>query len=475
MDEVEVGGTVVRIPDAMVRGAGGQSGRRPGTRPEATAVHLLRDGALTEADELLQEVVATPAATAESWFVSAETASALGATDRAVAAYEAALAHRPDAPGLWWARLGSAALAADRPARAAEAYERAVRVRENSPAGWQRDLARAYAADGRPADAAAVWAEVVDRQARPSERAVAELVRYLVRAGRRKEATRRLHAMLDRDPGTRPLDRVMAANNPELFGRRRDVLHFVQDHLTQIRGAAEESLRGDTDRRSTIWTYWAQGWDAAPAVVAMCHRRLRALAGPDVAALDHDGAARLVRVPPDLDAMGLGHAARSDLLRLELLGRYGGTWIDATCFVTEDPRPHLTRLSAGGFFAFEKAQSTLASWLIVSEADNYLVRMARSALHAYLREYGEWRYYFLFHYVFESLVLCDDEANRLWARSPRGYGRPTAFKKHRAEQADALDLDALFAESFVQKLSHRHSDEALATPGSLLNHLLASY
>lgn len=477
MDEVEVGGTVVRIPDGMVRGAGRHRGARGhrARRPEATAVHLLRDGALTEADELLQEVVATPAATAESWFVSAETASALGATDRAVAAYEAALAHRADAPGLWWARLGSAALAADRPERAAEAYERAVRSRESSPVGWQRDLARAYAAGGRPADAAAVWAKVVDGQERPSKQAVADLVRYLVRAGRRKEATRRLHAMLDREPGTRPLDRVMAANNPELFGMRRNVLHFVEDHLTQIRDAAEESLRADTDRRSTIWTYWAQGWDATPAVVAMCHRRLRALAGPDVAALDRDGAARLVRIPPDLDAMDLGHAARSDLLRLELLGRYGGTWIDATCFVTEDPRPHLARLSAGGFFAFEKARSTLASWLIVSEADNYLVRMARSALHAYLREHQEWRYYFLFHYVFESIVLCDDEANRRWATSPRGYGRPTAFKKHRAEQVGTLDLDALFAESFVQKLSHRHSDEALATPGSLLNHLLASY
>lgn len=472
MEQVEVGGATVRIPDGMVRRS-----RIPwGGKREGTLVRLLRSGKLQEADTFLCQVLAGTEATADWWFVSAETARALGSDDRAVVAYEAALERWSDAPALWWARLGSAALADARPGRAAEAYERAIRARAASPTGWHKDLAKAYSASGRPDDAVEVWAKVVDGQPNPSERSVFDLVRYLIRAGRRREASQRLEAMLDRDPSTRPLDRVMAANNPELFGMRRNVLHFVEDHLPEIRAGAEQSLRAETDRRSTIWTYWAQGWGDVPDVVAMCHRRLCNLAGSDVASLDSAGAAELVQIPADIDAMDLGHAARSDLLRLELLGTYGGTWIDATCFVTEDPRPHLTVLSAGGFFAFEKSGSTLATWLMVSEPDSYLVRMARSALHVYLREHKEWSYYFLFHYVFESLALCDDEFKRLWMASPRRkLGGPTAFKQHRTEQASALDLDALFARSFVQKLSYRHSDEALRTPGSFLNHLLATY
>lgn len=472
MEQVEIGGTTVRIPDGIV----GRPRRLwGGAKPADVVVRLLREGALAEADELLRKTVAETEASGDWWFLSAETARALDATDRSVAAYEAALERRTDAPAFWWARLGSAALAANKPARAVEAYEQAVRAGDKSPMAWYRDLAKAYAACGRSADAATTFAKVVDGQSRPPERAVMELVRYLNRAGQKDEARRRLADLLDHDPTTRPLERVMAANNPEFFGMRRQVLRFVEDHLAEIRAAAQESLRGEVERRSTIWTYWAQGWDDLPAVVTTCHRRLRELGGSDVVPLDAVSAAELVRIPADIDAIEMGHAARSDLLRLELLGRFGGTWIDATCFVTQDPRPHLAALGADGFFAFEKAGSTLATWLMVSEPDGYLVRMARSALHTYLREHKEWSYYFLLHYVFEALVLCDEEFQRLWTRSPRlKLVAPTAFMRHRTEPVDQLDLESLFGESFVQKLSYRYIDDALKIPGSFMNHLLAT-
>jgi tetratricopeptide (TPR) repeat protein len=472
MEQVVVGGATVRIPDGIVA----RPRRFWGARPADTVLRLLREGALTEADELLRKIVAGTGVSGDWWFLAAETARALDATERAVVAYEKALEQRPDAPTFWWARLGSAALAAGDSTRAVEAYERAVAGPEDAPAAWNRDLAKAYAACGRTDDAVAAFTKVVDGQRNPPERVTMELVRYLNRAGRKGEARQRVEQMLDQDPGTRPLDRLMAANNTEFFGIRRKVLHFVEDHLTEIRAAAGESLlQGGTDRRTTLWTYWAQGWDDVPEVVAMCRRRLRDLAGSDVVALDLDSVTALVQIPADLAGLELGHAHRSDLLRLELLGRFGGTWIDSTCFVTEDPRPHLARLAKDGFFAFEKAGSTLANWLISCEPDNYLVRMTRSALHAYLREHKEWSYYFLFHYVFESLVLCDEEFGRLWAASPRRkLGAPNAFMRHRAEPVDQLDLEALFGESFVQKLSYRYIDDALKIPGSFMNHLLAT-
>lgn len=438
MEQVKIDGATVRIPDAIVS----DSRWLWGAKQARSTVRLLRRGELARADEVVTGVLAGADATADWWFLSAEMARALKAKDRA-----------------------------------ATAYQRAVDAVEDVPTGWYRDLAKAYAAIDRPADAATVLAKVVDAQPAPPKHIVMELARYLTHAGQAKEARRRFGEMLDRDPETGPFDRAMLANDVKYYGVRRDVLHFVEANLTEIRAAAQVSLKGDTDHRSTLWTYWAQGWDSdgVPAVVAMCHRRLKELAGSDVVALDLDSVAELVQIPADLARLDLGHAHRSDLLRLELLGRYGGTWIDATCFVTEDPRPHLADLSKDGFFAFEMA-GRLLNWLISCEADSYLIRMTRSALHAHVREHKKWGDYFLFHHVFEALVLCDEEFRRLWEASPRTrLGGPTAFMRHRTEPADQVDTEELFARSFVQKLSYRYIDDALKIPGSFMNHLIATH
>ena len=87
----------------------------------------------------------------------------------------------------------------------------------------------------------------------------------------------------------------------------------------------------------TIWMWWAQGWARAPPIVRACAHswahanprwRLRRLEAADVYAT----AALATAMASYAHLPEVSHALYADVLRTELLGLYGGLWVDATIF-----------------------------------------------------------------------------------------------------------------------------------------------
>jgi hypothetical protein len=117
---------------------------------------------------------------------------------------------------------------------------------------------------------------------------------------------------------------------------------------------------------------WLQGFDDAPPVPRACIESWRACnPGWDVTALSADTLADWVS--PIL----LGPRARnltpqqlSDLVRLDLLARYGGVWADATCYCIRPLDEWLPACAASGFFAFARPRRDrlLSNWFLASEA-----------------------------------------------------------------------------------------------------------
>lgn len=86
-----------------------------------------------------------------------------------------------------------------------------------------------------------------------------------------------------------------------------------------------------------IWMCWWQGVDQAPEIVKACIDSVRRnSAGREVIVITDGNVAEYVDIPEwMLDKVRSGIASRtnlSDLLRLSLLARYGGIWLDATFF-----------------------------------------------------------------------------------------------------------------------------------------------
>lgn len=79
----------------------------------------------------------------------------------------------------------------------------------------------------------------------------------------------------------------------------------------------------------TIWTYWHQGLDNAPPWVRLGRTTIeRHAGGLDVVTLDASSIRRyLGRIPAELEQIS-SVATRVDYLRVHLLERFGGIWLD---------------------------------------------------------------------------------------------------------------------------------------------------
>ena len=90
----------------------------------------------------------------------------------------------------------------------------------------------------------------------------------------------------------------------------------------------------------------------------------------------------------------------SDLLRLELLIKYGGTWIDASVLITKFTKEYFTK----DLFFFQENYRygcVGSSWFITSEKGNPILRTTRDLLYEYWRINYSLYNYFTFHIFFK--------------------------------------------------------------------------
>lgn len=95
----------------------------------------------------------------------------------------------------------------------------------------------------------------------------------------------------------------------------------------------------DPDMEGRIWICWWQGLENAPEIVKRCVESIRRNAGNhQVTIITDQNVEQYVDIPEWVkkkQAEGIiSRTNLSDLLRLSLLARYGGLWLDATFFCT---------------------------------------------------------------------------------------------------------------------------------------------
>lgn len=153
----------------------------------------------------------------------------------------------------------------------------------------------------------------------------------------------------------------------------------------------------------------------------------------------------------------------SDLLRVSLLSKYGGIWIDASVFLTK-PTPQ--DIKNADFFIFKRPNAkpnsrNVGNWFIASKPNSPLINMIKDLLLLYWEDNDTAIDYFIMHYLFTVAVRENKIFKQEFAKIPLYSNRkPHLFDRllHSKKGYSDKLLKKYYNDSFCQKLFHRHDN-----------------
>jgi len=210
---------------------------------------------------------------------------------------------------------------------------------------------------------------------------------------------------------------------------------------------------------AVIWMWWEQGWETAPLICQACAESWK-LANPEAEVRRLD-ASMLQDWLPDFGAcQKLPPAQRADLIRLELLCKYGGVWADATLFCAAPVMPWLQKQfgeESETFFVFDRSSSAswphdpfldqnllISNWFIASSAGHPLIRQWLKVFKESLKQ--RTIRYFEAHETFRDM-LADEQLHEMYMKMPK----VSAWHPHLLEFAFGFSAEA--TEDSKSKLS----------------------
>lgn len=252
--------------------------------------------------------------------------------------------------------------------------------------------------------------------------------------------------------------------------------HYVEPAKSAVvfpenRRDFSEKAAGETEY---IWQCWLQGLEQAPPLVRNCldsvarHRQ----PGQEIVLITEQNFADYVELPDSIlrkrRAGRISNAHFSDVLRVFLLARYGGYWIDATCLLTA-PIPE--KIAAEPFFMFhscgEFSYTLIQSCFIRCRKGEYIMERWQQMLTDYWAHENRLMHYFLLHLMFVALVRYDERFRRSYESMPVVPELPThvllGYLKQGAKFSESAFEEAA-ANCFLHKLTYKFPAEYLDDP-----------
>ncbi|WP_049945681.1 capsular polysaccharide synthesis protein [Butyrivibrio sp. LC3010] len=158
---------------------------------------------------------------------------------------------------------------------------------------------------------------------------------------------------------------------------------------------------------NTVWVMWLQGISDAPDIVKKCiESQKRAMPQKQFIIIDENNIDNYISLPNYIiqkrKAGVITNAMFSDLVRLELLNKYGGYWIDATVFMTDgelvkeiDNLPLF--MFSFYYFGFNPEIMEYNSWFMHSTSNNNLLCLLQQLMYEYWKDHNYISNYYLLH------------------------------------------------------------------------------
>ena len=214
--------------------------------------------------------------------------------------------------------------------------------------------------------------------------------------------------------------------------------------------------------KDTIWWCWLQGLENAPEIVRHCYDSLKKL-DRKIVVLTEDNIHDYVKLPYFVEEKyhkGLiGRTHYSDLVRLELLTERGGTWIDATVWVSGTDQI-LPVLNEEDLFMYRSGNVSdyiiFDNWFIHAKKKSLILEATKKMMYAYWERENEIRNYFLNHLM---MTLACQYYNAEYQKIPLFSNEPAHVLQHDLfkEYSDKRWRQIL-AMSNIHKLTYKYED-----------------
>ena len=300
-----------------------------------------------------------------------------------------------------------------------------------------------------------------------SNKAKLRELKGLIAAGKYKELLSRL------------VDGVLKVNSIKL-----KYLYLKKKYSAFIADRVNDNLRNivrgkTTDTPDIIWWLWLQGVDKAPDVCKACLRSLRRWY-PDkkIITLDLNNLHEYITLPDYINEKYkkgiIDNTKYSNLVRLQLLIEYGGTWIDSTVFCTGRNFEYIMHLP---LFMFRRDSADKgwpvrisANWFIVSAPHDPILTLTRDLHFQYWQDYDFCMHYFIFHMFFR---MASEAYSDEWNQIPFISVRPThEIRKAFYENYTEEKMEYLREVSNFHKLTWKLNPKHMPLDTSIYHHVV---
>lgn len=234
--------------------------------------------------------------------------------------------------------------------------------------------------------------------------------------------------------------------------------------------------------RDVVWFCWLQGLDMAPDLVKACYNSIRQhVRDRELVVITHDNLHEYINLPPHVvDRYERGQmppALFSDMVRLELLIRYGGTWMDASLLCTGSDWPD--GVMDADLFLFQtlrKGDRTFygaSNWFITASANNPVLLVLRDVLSQYWKDYSCTLQYYMFHlFLYQLARIYPDE---IAAMPKRNRLRALQLVNRLSDRYDAEAMTEMERVSNCHKLNYRVAERLKDPAGTFYAEVIRRY
>ena len=243
----------------------------------------------------------------------------------------------------------------------------------------------------------------------------------------------------------------------------------------------QDNYKDDLPHKTSknVWVCWFQGMEHAPMLVKKCYQHLKdTLTDRTIILITADNINKYVKLPEyivDKWKKGqISHTHMTDLLRLELLIKYGGMWVDATVFCTSHRAQIPDYFFDSDLFLYQTLKpgrdgqaQIISSWLISAKTNNKILMMTRYLCYEYWKKNTEMVDYFLFHdFLTISLEQNEDEWKKI---IPRDNSTPHNLLLRMFDPYDEKMWNAIKEQTPFHKLTYKFSKEETDIKGTYYN------